>query len=438
LLPQVLGVLPWVWPVSTAPDPAGGNTTAGGSCLDPDSDNYLDCCDEYGVALKPYWVLLVSAFIFAFLLGTTKTNDGLREQIKQEGREKRAALAARREAAKKRGFCCRRVCCVSRLPFDCWARCPPVTWFDCRVKNTATAELISKAKDTGKVARIADAEARDAEWTQGCCGRCFKGCCGDDATDAAAAVETEDDKKEIEAALLEACKDRNQWVWCIVGIQMLVAIVSTAMLVVELRTRGIQGWELYQAVTLLSYNSTLGSFLAATLGIRLRFGVVTIFKIITGVKDGVDIDATIFDAVRSEDDIGHANSVDIVAIFDCFSSRASIAAGGIGICTAITHISVGTFLFLPYIAAGFLFTACFGFVVSRMLTMPGVACGKNEVPERTILNSAGEALSHTVWILVATGYFVTAATLTVQYYDGVPWEQAIVNDWEVRALVRFL
>ena len=78
--------------------------------------------------------------------------------------------------------------------------------------------------------------------------------------------------------------------------------------------------------------------------------------------------------------------------------------------------------------------------------MPLVACGGkhwnrkgfNNVPEGTILKSAGEALAQTVWILVATGYFVTAATLTVQYYDGVPWEQAIVNDWEVRALVRFL
>ena len=162
MLPQVLGVLPWVWPVSTAPDPAGGNTTAGGSCLDPDSDNYLDCCDEYGVALKPYWVLLVSAFIFAFLLGTTKTNARLKAQINTELPARRSAQVARRAAAKKRGRCCKWVCCVSRCPswFDCWARCPTVTWFDCWVdKKSRTARLIAKAKRKGKEARAADAAA---------------------------------------------------------------------------------------------------------------------------------------------------------------------------------------------------------------------------------------------------------------------------------------
>ena len=431
-------VLPWIWPVSVASDPAGD------SCLDPGSDSYLDCCDEYGVALKPYWVNVVSAFIFAFLLGTTKTNRRLTEQINAELPAKRAAQAARRAAAKKRGRCCRWVCCVSRCPswFDCWARCPTVTWFDCWVDyGTPTANLIADAKAKEKDAKQAKNAADDELWTRGCCGWCFWGCCGDDqrilifSYDAAAAIENQViSSLDVKAALAKARKDRDRWVWFIVGIQLVFAYVSTMVLVGELRARGLQGWELYQAATLLSSNSTLGGFLAAALGVTLRVASADLAQV-QAFNRAADLSfGAASDEVRDRQD----TKDDIPAIFSAVSKCAALGAGGIGACASLTHIAPGLVLFMPYILAGFSAVLCFGLAVGWMLGMPRVMVGKNSAPEGTVLRSAGEALAQTVWILAATGSIVTAATVTVQYYAGVPWEQAIANDWEVRALLRFL
>jgi len=231
--------------------------------------------------------------------------------------------------------------------------------------------------------------------------------------------------------------------------------------VVELRARGIQGWELYQAVTLQSFNSTLGSFLAAALGVKLRVHLITSRETapatpsllgehqLTRVRHVEHVVSELLKSLwRWIEGVVSCDTAklqpsqrlrDVNTIFDAVSSRALMGAGGIGACAAITHILPGSFVFAPYILAGMLFTACFGVAVGWMLTMPGVACMvENKVPEGTFLNSAGEALAQTVWIMVATGYFVTSATLTVQYYAGVPYGQAIVNDWEARTSAKYV
>ena len=261
---QVIAALPWIWPVSVASIPAGGNTTDAGSCLDPDSDHYLDCCDEYGVALKPYWILVVSSLIFAFLLGTPKSTLLLRAQIEAELPERQVAKALKEEAKAAGHHPGRWVYCAS---------CCPSSLDYC--VGTGTAERASKAKAKGVEAKAAEALPRAARWTQwkedfSCC-RDIQWCCPDYAAEQPR-VAAARPNAEIEAALTKKTQKRDRWVWFALGIQLLHAIVSTIMLVLELRARGLQGWELYQAATLLSFNSTLGGYLAAVYGVRLHMG----------------------------------------------------------------------------------------------------------------------------------------------------------------------
>ena len=44
------------------------------------------------------------------------------------------------------------------------------------------------------------------------------------------------------------------------------------------------------------------------------------------------------------------------------------------------------------------------------------------------------AAERTVNVLVATGVSVTAVTVAFQFYAGVPWDQAMLNDWEVSCI----
>ena len=307
LLPQVLAALPWVWPVSVAPTPAGGNTTDAGSCLDPDSDNYLDCCDEFGVALKPYWVLLVSAFIFTLLLGTTKSTPQLIKQIEAELPQRRAATVAKRKAVAARGRCCRWVCCASRCPLslDYWV-------------GTGTADRASKAKTKGIEAKAAETEAMEALWRPWRKGQttwatawmgCWCSCCCWVVTRRHYADQPRAASQGTLKEKAEPAGPRDRWVWLILGIQLLHAIGSTALLVVELRARGVQGWELFQAATLLSSNSSLGGFLAAAAASGIRMGdegneqlSAGVYKVVLKknkrVKLGMAIDVTT-DAVPS-------------------------------------------------------------------------------------------------------------------------------------------
>ena len=80
---------------------------------------------------------------------------------------------------------------------------------------------------------------------------------------------------------------------------------------------------------------------------------------------------------------------------------------------------------------------CLGVTAGAMLGMPGVMFGKNTAPEGSYLWSAGEALAQTYCILFITAIFVTAVTVSFQFYAGVRWDQAIVNDWEVRTMPCF-
>ena len=461
---QVLAALPWSWPVSVAPIPAGGNATAvDSSCLNPLSDNYLDCCDEYGVALKPYWVLVVSSFIFAFLLGTTKSTQLLRAQIEAEVPERRVAKAAERKAKAASGRCwaCW-ACCGSRW-ICCESRCP--TWFECWF-GAGTAVLTSKAKAAGIEARAADAKAKAALWRQwkvdsSCC-RDSRWCCRDDAPEqtfvdddavwqsgrrfgtwswhctqsaqrmcgprfaaAAAAAAAVQQNAEFEAALALATQKRDYWVWFILGIQLIHAIVSTMMLVLELRARGLQGWELYQAATLLSFNSTLGSYVAAVYGVWLHMGAA-----VTKSEP-----AKKFRELWAEEILNHRNRVPdkcpdrkpYAAVLWC----ATMGAGGIGACASYTNVYPGLVLFLPYVLAGVMAATCFGVTAGALLGMPRVIFGENTAPEGSYLKSAGEALAQTYCILFITAMFVTAVTVSFQFYAGVRWDQAIVNDWEV-------
>jgi len=66
-----------------------------------------------------------------------------------------------------------------------------------------------------------------------------------------------------------------------------------------------------------------------------------------------------------------------------------------------------------------------------------VTFGKNTAPEGSYLWSAGEALAQTYCILFITALIVTAVTVSFQFYAGVRWDQAIVNDWEVRTMPCF-
>ena len=107
---------------------------------------------------------------------------------------------------------------------------------------------------------------------------------------------------------------------------------------------------------------------------------------------------------------------------------AAVGAGGLGAGALFTNVLPGMVLFAPYVIAVMLIPV---WVLGLGL---GCTAGqlRNPAPPGTWLHSTAEAIAKTMLILMITAMFVTAATVSTQFYAGVRWDQAIVNDWEVR------
>jgi hypothetical protein len=377
-------VLQMLSPVAVLGDDSDqGNIT---SCLDRRSPNYLNCCKEYGISMKPYWLLLLQPVMLALLTDIIPV-----------------VLTV----------------VVPACLAECWAICQRsrhkyTPHRHSKSNNTVPPEdyvsyaapLVQSEHDTEKVT---ENEMNDETTSCGSSWFKFMACC----------------MNRMPSSLMVGI--------AIVIVEALMAFVGSYAIIIGRTHGGVEDWDGYSATVMLLMNSGLGSVIFA-------FTTRAFSVIQPGIAQDDDEPQDGEEPFWGGDNVGRAaenRALVGLAAFICFLLLFIFT--GFGIAGFWTHIVPGLVVFIPMLTAAVLLS----FFCKEVVLAFMVRCVHTQIASDVEDREPGDMLVLTLtytlfYTPVAAVVWIITPTLMFQFYDGVSWTDAIVNDANARSTRVFM